>query len=420
MENQKNIENKTLLVTAYCFRILFDEILKKFKTQYKDQAAVLGKVTQLYGFGNYNANLPSLGRELEKLTGGFINGKYLYDKQRELQMGKPFIKLNGYYKIVLFQYIGYEGIVDFTKEVIKEKQEKAKQLALIQKDTLEQNFFYVCYYFGEYKEVVKCQVVVLNNWKNLQYTYLYPLKDGTFRKFLAYGTANRRADILHVRTKTLMDGRMIDGGEDILYIGHTEPSTNAFMLGVFSAFDINNRVVAGKIIFEKCDSKAEMIAKSTTLKIPAHIAQELRNVRIENDAVIPNNALEISTNSPYSITYNKIPGNYTFTLFQDNELLGNFQFSIHPDTFKLAALTEGVLIVKDHFELIQNGTVLHFSLQLTGIALFSRLEVFVKTYYLNRGETDIKGVFSGLDIENRLISGIVKVDYKRSLTTTSF
>ncbi len=416
MEKQKNIENKTLLVTAYCFQILFDQILKKFKAQYKDQAAVLGKVTQLYGFGNYNASLPSLGQELEKLTGGFINGKYLYDKQRELQVGKPVIKLNGYYKIVLFQYIGYEGIEDFTKKVIKEEQEKAKQLALIQKDALEQNFFYVCYYFGEYKEVVKCQVVVLNNWKNLQYTYLYPVKDGTFRKFLAYGTAKKRGDILHVRTKTLMDGRMIDGGEDILYVGHTEPGTNAFMLGVFSAFDINNRVVAGKIIFEKCDSKAEMIAKSTTLKIPAYIAQELRNVRIENDGTIPNSTFDISSKSPYSITYDKIPGKYTFTLFQQSELLGDFQFSIHAETFKLSALTEGVLIVKDNFELIQNGSVIQFSFQLTGIAFFTKLEVFVKTYYLNKGAADIRGVFSGLDIENRLISGEVKVNFKSVLS----
>ena len=77
-----------------------------------------------------------------------------------------------------------------------------------------------------------------------------------------------------------------------------------------------------------------------------------------------------------------------------------------------------MLITRDHFELIQNGTVIHFSFQLTGIALFSRLEVFVKTYYLNRGETDIKGVFSGLDIENRLINGEVKVDYNNLSTNT--
>ena len=78
-------------------------------------------------------------------------------------------------------------------------------------------------------------------------------------------------------------------------------------------------------------------------------------------------------------------------------------------------MTEGVLIVKDNFELIQNGSVIHFSLQLTGIAFFTRLEVFIKTYYLNKGSADIRGVFSGLDIENRLINGAVQVIYKPCL-----
>jgi len=112
----------TLLVTAHCFGVLLEMVLNHFREKHKDHAVIIGRVTQLYGFGNYNANLPNLGQDLEKLTGGFINGKYLYDKQREVQKGKPILKLNGYYKIVLFQYIGYEGIEDFTKNFIKDEE----------------------------------------------------------------------------------------------------------------------------------------------------------------------------------------------------------------------------------------------------------------------------------------------------------
>ena len=75
-------------------------------------------------------------------------------------------------------------------------------------------------------------------------------------------------------------------------------------------------------------------------------------------------------------------------------------------------MTEGVVIKHDNFEIINNGSVIHFSFQITGIALFSRLEVFFKTYYLNRGDKDIQGVFSGLDIENCLISGDVKIIFE--------
>lgn len=411
MENHLNRENNTLFVTAHCFRILLDLIFQKFKNNHNH--AVTGKITQLYGFGNYNPNQPNLGSELEKLAGGFINGKYLYDKNRELQTGKPVLKLNGFYKFVLFQYVGYDDIIAFVKGEITDLEEEQKQLNLLQKSPIDQKYYYVSYHFGEYKEIVKCQVTVLNNWKNIEYKYLYPQKDGTFKTFLYHGTIKSRADILNVRTKTLIDGKMVDGGENILYVGHSEPGNSAFILGVFCAFDINNRVIAGKLIHEKCASKEEMIAKSRSRKIPPYIAQEIRNIRIENDVIVPNDALEISPKSPYSITYEKIPGNYRLEFMQNNKLLGNFEFHMDKDTFRISPKTSGILINKDNFELIQNGSTLHFSFQLTGIALFTRLEVFFKTYYLNRGETNIRGVYSGLDIENRLISGELKVFFEK-------
>lgn len=410
MENRYLKENNTLLITAYCFNILLKAVLDHFIKTHNHPSS--SKVTQLYGFGNYNSKQPNLKQELERLTGAFINGKYLYDKRRELQTGKPIIKLNGYYKVILFQYIGYDDLPSFIENMIEDAQEKAKQLELISSSQPEQTYYYVSYHFGEYKEIVKAEVIVLNNWKNLEYKYLYPQSNNTVKEFLYHGTVKKRADALHIRTKTLMDGRMVEGGESILYIGYGDPSRSAFILGVFSAFDINNRVIAGKTIHEKCASKEEMILKSRARKIPAYIAQEIRNVRIENDAIIPNDKLEISPNSPYSITYDKLPGQYNFNLLQKDKIIGDFSFQIDKDTFRITPLTSGVLINRDHFEILQNGSVIHFSFKLTGIALFSRLEVFFKTYYLNKKEKHIEGVFSGLDIENRLVSGAVKVTFE--------
>lgn len=409
MENTHLQENTTLLMTAHCFKILLNTVLSHFKQQFDHPSSI--KVTQLYGFGNYDSKQPSLKQEFEKLTGAFVNGKYLYDKSRELQTGKPILKLNGYYKVILFQYIGYDNIQSFVENAVEDVKEKSKQLGLVSSVNPAQTHYYISYHFGEYKEIVKAQVTVLNNWKSMEYKYLYPQNDGSFKEFQYYGIVKKRADALHIRTKTLMDGRMVEGGESILYIGYGDPGRSAFILGVFSAFDINNRVIAGKTIHEKCNSKEEMISKSRARNIPAHVVQELRNVRIENDAVIPNDKLEISPNSPYSITYEKIPGQYKCQLFQKDQYLGDFSFSMNKNTYRIIPLTSGVLINKDHFELIQNGSVVHFSFQLTGIALFSRLEIFVKTYYLNKDEQEIQGVFSGLDIENRLVSGVTKIVY---------
>ncbi len=65
MERPINKENSSLRVTSYCFEILLDRILKQFKDKYKGNSAATGRVTQLYGFGNYNASLPNLRKEFE-------------------------------------------------------------------------------------------------------------------------------------------------------------------------------------------------------------------------------------------------------------------------------------------------------------------------------------------------------------------
>ena len=406
----KKQENNTLHITAYCFKVLLEKVLQHFQEKYSDTS--LNRITQLYGFGNYDSSQPNLTTELGKLTGGFINGKYLYDKSRELQSGKPRLKLNGYYKEVLFRYIGYDDIEAFTRHEITDKAEQNKQLALINNNQTTSDYYYVSYHFGEHKEVVKGQVTILNGWKNVKYKYIYVQKDGSVKEFQYHGVMIKRADIIHIKTKTLMGDKMVDGGEDILYAGHTEAGSSAFMIGTFSAFDIYNKVIAGKLIFEKCATKEEMIERSTSKKTPAYIVQEIRNQRIANRGIVPNDVMEISAKSPYSITYEKVAGRYKLFFFQKDNHLGSFEYSVDPQTFKIRPMTEGVVIKHDNFEIINNGSVIHFSFQITGIALFSRLEVFFKTYYLNRGDKDIQGVFSGLDIENCLISGDVKIIFE--------
>ena len=410
MENIKAQDKNTLPLTSYCFKILINRILDVHSSAYSKNFML--SVSQLYGFGNYDPKMPNLKMELEKLTDGFVNGKYLYDKKRELQAGKSIIKLNRFYKTIVFQFIGYTDIYEFLQREIIDPEENARQLNLISSIDEVQPIYYVSYHFGEYKEIIKAEVTVAHDWKIMEYKYLYPQVDGSFKEFYYFGSVKKRADALHIRTKTLIDGKMVEGGENILYIGYGDPSRCQYMLGVFSAFDINNRVIAGKTIHEKFDTKQEMIQESRNRVIPAYIAQELRNVRIESDAIIPASRLEISQKSPYSITYQKIPGNYTFEFYQDEKPIGEFAFSINKDTYRVTPATSGILVQQDAFALIQNGSVIHFSFQTTGISLFTQLEVFIKTYYLNNSTSEIEGVFSGLDIENRLVNGVVKVKYR--------
>lgn len=408
-ENTGNLQFSSIKVTAYCFTRLMDLIFKRIE---KAHPNILKQgIGQVYGFGNYNSNQPSIKKELEAISGIFVNGKYLYDKSREIKSGKPIITINRPYHALVFEYLGYEDAKEFALKAIQDNQERQTQLNLLSDKKEAKPHYYISYHYGEYKEIVKAQVVVTSDWKTVQYKYIYPNTNGGYDEFLYYGSIKKRADAIHTQTRTLMDGKMVQGGENILYIGYGDPGKSKFILGVFSAFDINNRLIAGKIIHEKCNSKEEMVSKSMQQRIPGYIAQELRNKRIENDIVIPNDKLEISQKSPYYLTYERLAGQYTFSFNQDDKPISKIIITLDPDTFKISPVTTGTLINKDSINLIQNGSIFHLHLEMSGLTSFVYLDIYVKTYYFNNINSDITGVFSGIDFENRLLSGEVSIAF---------
>lgn len=410
MENTNVDSGASLILTDTCFSLLMSAVHKHFSMQHKGTQHY--GVSQFYGFGNYNEDLPNLKDALQQNSALFINGKYLYDKKRELQSGKRYIKLTRPYKHLLFQYLGYEDVISFINHEIVDPEKRQEQLDLILTPNEEQTFYYISYHYGEYREIVKAQMIVRDKWKTVEYKYLYPQSDGTTKEFVYVGDIKKRADALHISLKTLMDGKMVQGGENILYIGYGEPNRSKYILGVFSAFDINNRLIVGKLIHKKCQSMEHMIELTKAKSTPAYIVQELRNQRFENENIIPNDKLELSNKSPYYTTYEKIAGKYKFSLREQGEEIGEIGLSIDPLTYKIKSMDRGILINKDLIELIQNGSILHFSFQLAGITSFIELEIYVKTYYLNESSQYSSGVYCGVDLENRLKSGEVIINYK--------
>jgi len=410
MENA-GTNNSTLHLTAYCFEKLLDALHTKLESQHP--GILKNSVSQVYGFGNFDESLPNLKTALQEVSGEFINGKYLYDKNRELISGKPLIKLNRPYKYLLFEYLGHSSIESFLESYIEVEEEKQKQLNVLNTSTNNQTHYYVSYYFGEYKEIVKAQVIVKDNWKSIEYKYIYHQNDGTINTFIYYGDVKKRADALHIQTRTFMDGKMVPSGENILYIGYGDPAKSKYILGVFSAFDINNRLIAVKCIYEKCVSEEEMNQRTTDRKIPGYIAQEIRNQRIENEIHIPNDKLEISANSPYYLTYEKITGDYTFTFESEGQQLSELKIRIDPDNYKISSLIPGVLIIKDNIELINNGSILKLNFNLSGLSSFLYLDIYVKTYSLIEQDKDANGKFSGVDFENRIVIGKVSIELQQ-------
>lgn len=405
-------KSDSLSLTIEYFKILLSLVHETFMQ--KHALKKLPKTFQLYGYGVYNEDKPNLKNDFENIGDDFVNGKYLYDKSREIFKDKQVIKLNEYYKSVILLYIGYENFEDFLKEHPLSELEIEKQLSLNGKIKQNETHYYLNYYFGEDDVIIKGRTIISNNWKKIQHTFLYPLEDGSFKEHYSNGNVILKGDTLCINSKTLSGEKYIDGASEIYYIGHKSPSSIKYLVGTYCTFDIYTNTVAGRSILEKCESKEEMEEKSKDPNIPAYIALEVRNKRIINNSVIPKNSLELSKLSPFSSIYGKIPGIYEITFNFKNDFSEVLKFEIVGTNYKINTLTENVYIEKDRIELLNKGSILNFRFNFSGIIALERANIYFKTYYLKDGREIQKGVFSGIDNENRLVNGTLMLRYSTS------
>ncbi|MBT2160176.1 hypothetical protein [Zobellia barbeyronii] len=401
-----------LPLTAAYFEIFLDELEETFKK--KHGIKEIPKSMQFYGYGNYDSERPNLKEDLEHIGSDFINGKYLYDKVRDFRKGKPIIKLNQYYKSVLLLYLGYDSVESFLDENRLEGLKEKKQHALLYDETANKTYYYLNYYSGEDDIILKGETTVSNNWKKIKHTYVYPQEDGSTKEHYNFGNIIRREDTLHISSKTLLDGKLVEGASEIYYIGHSEPSNVKYLIGTYCTFDIYTNTVAGQSILERCESKEDMEEKSKDPHIPPYIAMEVRNKRIVNKSIVPKHFLEISDESPYASIYESLAGSYTLTFFFPDGFIEKLHFKILPTNYKMVVQTENVYFEKDNMDLLNKGSVVHFNLDLSGIIAFDHVDIYFKTYFLKDDSEKQDGVFSGIDNENRLVSGSVTINFNKS------
>ena len=404
-------ELSSLSLTSDYFKKLLEVLYLCFLK--KHNLSKLPKAYQLFGYGDYDESKPNLKQDFEAIGTEFINGKYLYDKSRELYKGKPVIKLNKYYQSIVLLYMGYLDFQEFIEDYKLSENETDKQIGLISDESINKTYYYLSYYFGEDNMLLKGQTIISENFKKIQHTYVYPQDDGTFKTHYSYGPIIRREDTLHINTKTLLDGKLVEGGSEIYYIGHNDPYNANYLVGTYSTFDIYTQPVAGKSIFEKCDSREEMESRSKNGIIPPYIAQELRNQRIIAKNMTPKHFHELSENAPYAAIYQKIPGHYHMTFLFDNGIKENLKLTISNRDYRIELINDEIFIEKDSILLTNKGSILHFNFVFSGLIILDRVDIYFKTYFLNAIDDTHEGVFSGVDNENRLVSGKVLLKFER-------
>jgi len=403
--NQNN--NETLLLTNIVFNSLLGSIIHHFRKSH----ALTGKYkdSQLYGFGNYNAEEPNIKKDLELILRGYVNGKYLYNKQREASTGKPIIKISGVYKLLFFNYLGYADINEFVKTELFTTKQKTKQLELIEKGTKLENYYYVCYYFGEDNKMNKGQIIIYNEWKTIEMIYVYPEDNGEKGVYTFYGTISLSEDFAFFDTKYYAGNKKSEGAKFIFFIGKSSPNERHFLIGTYSGFDKYDRAIAGKMILKKYNTKTEVEEEVSEKSFDPIICQELNKNRLVVESNIRKNPLLFSKKSPYAQVLMKSFGDYVFE-FSIDENKHQLKLKIEEFHFNIVSQNDSIIIEDDRISVLNKGQILNFDFSISGIFHLQKVSIYINASDFTKVNKSVNGNFNGVDINNNLVLGSVLIE----------
>ncbi len=409
MENKNKHDSEQLTLTKYCFQKLIAAILNTFK--HKHSITTIND-SQLFGFGNYNLESPSLQKDFQQLTKGYINGKYLYNKNREQKQGKPIIKISKEYKHVFFTYLNYTGIEEFLESEITDPLEHERQKALITTNYSNEDYHYCCYYYGEDRTMTKGKLTIFNNWHTIELQFVYFDDKSHKYEYTFYGSIKISEDFIHITTKFIVNNSKKEGANFIFFVGKSNPKERPYLIGTYSGFDKYNRAIAGKIILKKFEGKKEMEAEYATKLVDPLITQELRRERIIVESQVPTRAAKISEKSPYASLFSKLSGNYTFIFYNSQqEKIETLALLIDARSYNIMSANNDLIIENDHVKLMYKGQSIHLDFEILGISFLQKVSMYIKSYDLFHPDNEITGLYSGLDNNNNPVCGVVKIAF---------
>lgn len=308
------IENKTkgtLILDGDVFSKLHQELVNKFSIKYEIDSNLIIDY-QLYGFNNFNEKLPSIKKMIDSENNLYLNGKYLYNKWRLYKNGAKLIKLSREFSFAYFHTLGYKDVYDFLNrsEFVNEK-DRSNQNGIFEKKIISNDKeFYVGYYIGENKSVIKTKLTISIGLKEVEWV-LYYWEENTLSSFVYHGTILDLRSIITILFRKENSNTERDAYMSIYY-GNEKVMHKPFLKGIYAGYDFNVQPVSGEIVFQRVSSSTiqEEIAQSQE-EISPVIENYLYNKRIIIQNILPQNILELSNYSQYVNNIERIQGFYS-------------------------------------------------------------------------------------------------------------
>jgi hypothetical protein len=322
------------------------ELLTIFSKHYSIETKTL-TVFQLYGFGDFNADRPSLKGFITEITGQWINGKYLYNKIKEIDRGNSkYTKLRRDYLSLLLLAAGYNSYSDyinnssFITEDIKE-QEKVSNLTSDSSNV--DALYYVGYYIEDRQYYIKSKFTI-HKMKTASWEILYwegnsePIFYTYFGKCVPTGES-ALSFYFSKENSNLNKECFVN-----IFFGNNMQS-KPVLLGAYCGFNRNNSPVIGKLIFEQVQDKEAQELKVKSEEINPIFHHYLYSQRMEVESILPHKASDLSVSPNRLEIVNFLIGEYYgFYLGENNYLipinfkvlnnLGELTLKINNNNFK--------------------------------------------------------------------------------------
>lgn len=328
-------KKRGVLLATSLLNGLFSELIDTFSTTYDIDVKTL-KVFQLYGFGTYDTEKPSLRGFVYEKTNENINGKYLYNKIKLLETSSSkTIHITRDYLTILLTAIGYDSYRAFVEqsEYITEEirqQEENPHSSSVDYDSV---LYYVGYYVEDKNYFIKSKLTIYEG-KTADWDIRYWESDNkpSFYSYTGKVVANGDSALSFYFPK---EHSNIKKECFVNVFSGNNLRVKPILLGSYCGFGRSNNPVIGKVIFERVNTAEEQSRLVLNKDVNPIFYQSLYSKRISVEGLLPHTSEELVPSSNYREIMKYILGAY------HGFLLDNTQ-KIIPISFKVVSGTGAI------------------------------------------------------------------------------
>lgn len=307
---------------------LHKELLDLFAKHYSIELKTL-TVFQLYGFGNFDEKKPNLKNFITVRTGQWINGKYLYNKRREIDSNhKAKVKIRRDYLTILINAAGYKDYNEYLQNsvYISKNVREVEQTVLEDSIKDEKVLYYVGYYVEDRRYYIKSKFTIYQ-MKTASWEILYWERDNTPTLYTYRGKCVPTGDSALSFYFRKEDSSLNKECFVNLFYGNNM-NNKPLLLGAYCGFDRSNRPVIGKLVFEEVADAEAQDEKVKGKDINPIFHHYLFSQRMMVEGILPHKDSDLAVSNNRLEIINFLTGCFTGYYLDKNDYLIPISFEV--------------------------------------------------------------------------------------------